>query len=278
MLRIDAFATLRLSLPFKRIACRPSGVSILMYHSISNKAESGHPYYRTVTSPVIFAKHMEYLAMNGYSIISVADAVNRMNAPHDVAERAVAITFDDGYQDFYTDAFPILSKFGFTATVYLPTAYISASPKAFNGVRCLTWNQVRELRGHGIEFGSHTVSHVQLRSIQAAAIDHEVSTSKRIIEQMLGKTVTSFAYPYAFPEMDRGFTARLRDILMHAGYENGVSTSIGTISKRDDRFFLKRLPINSDDGIPLFNAKLTGAYDWLHSVQYAYKFFREVSR
>ena len=68
--------------------------------------------------------------------------------------KTVVLTFDDGYRDFYTDAFPILASFGYTATVYLPTQHIGEDTLAFNGTACLTWNQVRELEKAGIEFGS----------------------------------------------------------------------------------------------------------------------------
>ncbi len=74
----------------------------------------------------------------------------------------MVITFDDGFADFYTNAFPLLNRYGFSATVYLPTAYIGKSAREFKGVECLTWDQVRALDRAGVEFGSHTVSHPQL--------------------------------------------------------------------------------------------------------------------
>jgi peptidoglycan/xylan/chitin deacetylase (PgdA/CDA1 family) len=135
----------------------------------------------------------------------------------------------------------------------------------------MSWGQVRELRAAGIEFGSHTVTHPQLKFLDEAAVEDEVRTSKEVIQQELGCKVTSFAYPYAFPETDRAFTHRLASTLEGAGYENGVSTIIGTADRKGDRYFMKRLPVNSCDSPSLFRAKLKGAYDWLHAVQYAWK-------
>lgn len=186
----------------------------------------------------------------------------------------MVITFDDGFRDVYTNAFPVMSEYGFSATVYLPTAFIGTAARAFKGTECLTWDEVRELHKAGVEFGSHTVTHPQLRSVRAAEVEYEVRCSKETIEQELGSPVTSFAYPYAFPETDRAFTRQLGKLLEEAGYENGVSTVVGRAARIDNLFFMKRLPINGADDDHLFQAKLDGAYDWLHTVQYAAKLMK----
>jgi hypothetical protein len=96
--------------------------------------------------------------------------------------------------------------------------------------------------------------------------------SKEIIEQKLGAAVTSFSYPFAFPEEDRDFTRFLSDALENHGFENGVSTIIGRARPGSNRFQLPRLPANSWDDPPLLRAKLEGGYDWLHWPQRFYKF------
>src|SRR5665213_3134267 len=139
MPRGDVFATLYFFHPLKRLFKQGNRIPILMYHSISNRQEMGHPYYRTVTSPEVFAKQMQYLHDNGYSALSLSDAVKWLEGPS--GGRPVVITFDDGFQDFYTSAFPILTKLGLSATMFLPTAYIGDTCQSFKGVECLTWGQ-----------------------------------------------------------------------------------------------------------------------------------------
>src|SRR5262245_32495878 len=123
-MRADAAATLYLFRPLRRILPANNAVPILMYHSISDRQENGrHPYYRTVASGQVFAEQMAYLHAVGYSTMRVGEVDDFLRAPQP-GRRPVVITFDDGFEDVYTDAAPILNQFGFTAVVYLPTAYI----------------------------------------------------------------------------------------------------------------------------------------------------------
>ena len=271
-LRLDRLATLYLVHPLKiRYPKRSLRIPILMYHSVSDENEGGvHPYYRITTSPHVFGEHIRYLSAHGYQTASLNDAV-RGFAESSPSQRRVVITFDDGYADFLNNAFPVLDEFGFTATVFLPTAYIGDKAKHFNGKSCLTWSQVRDLFRAGIKFGSHTVTHPRLDSLTNMELDHEIAGSKHVIEDKLGCAIDSFSYPFAFPESKTGFKQVLHDLLCKTGYRQGVCTSIGTEDGRGDRFFMKRLPVNSCDDLPLFAAKLAGDYNWLHGLQYAYK-------
>jgi peptidoglycan/xylan/chitin deacetylase (PgdA/CDA1 family) len=270
--RLDRLATLYVARPVRRFASASTpSIPILMYHSIADEEESGvHAYYRTATSPSVFTQHMRYLHDLGYSTIDVADAVNLLQNGGPTKKFAV-VTFDDGYADFYTQAFPALSRYGFTATVFLPTGYIGTAAVQFKGKDCLTWSEVRELRKCGISFGSHTVTHPQLSNLDLSTVKDEIVNSKRTIEDNLGESVDSFAYPFAFPEENSSFVRMLRNVLVESGYHQGVSTRIGTARQREDYYFLRRLPMNSLDDVSMFDAKLQGGYDWLHGVQYVSK-------
>jgi len=273
MPRLDRLATLYLCHPVARLMGLNSGarVPILMYHSISdNLFGKSHPYYQINTSPIVFARQMRWLRHNGYRTLDLTEMLAAMGAGQDLS-KTVVITFDDGYQDFYTDALSVMKQCGFTATIFLATDRIQDTSVRVEGADYLTWREVRELHAEGIQFGSHTVTHPDLRSLGPEQIDYELGYSKETIEQKLGAPVKSFSYPFAFPEEDRDFTRYLVDTLENHGFENGVSTILGRANLSSNCFCLPRLPANSWDDSSLLQAKLEGGYDWLHWPQWLQK-------
>jgi peptidoglycan/xylan/chitin deacetylase (PgdA/CDA1 family) len=274
MPRIDRLASVYLSHPLARIMRSVSAerVPILMYHSVSDSLfGKSHPYYQINCSPPVFARQMRWLRQNGYRTMDLTQMWTAMEMGQDVS-KTVVITFDDGYRDFYTDAFDTMRQCGFSATIFLATDRIQNTPVRIDGVDYLTWPEVTELHKAGIQFGSHTVSHPDLRSLSPEQIEYELGCSKETIEQKLGASVESFSYPFAFPEEDKTFTQFLVGILENLGFENGVSTIIGRAGKHDNRYYLPRLPVNSWDDAALLRAKLEGGYDWLHWPQWLYKY------
>jgi hypothetical protein len=107
-------------------------------------------------------------------------------------------------------------------------------------------------------------------------MEEELAGSKKAIEDQLGTAVRSFCYPFAFPEADRDFRRQVKDSLIRNGYENGVTTILGLAQPGCDPFFLPRLPVNTWDDPRFFQAKLEGAYDWLHGAQYFSKRLAEL--
>jgi peptidoglycan/xylan/chitin deacetylase (PgdA/CDA1 family) len=274
MPRLDRLATLYLCFPATRVLGqkRSTRVPILMYHSVSdNLFGRTHPYFQINTAPMIFARQMRWLRQNGYRTMDLTEMLTALETGQDVSKRVV-ITFNRGYQDFYTDAFPVMRQCGFNATVFLISDRIQNTAARIEGVNYLTWREVRELHAAGVRFGSHTVTHPDLKSLGPEQIDYELGYSKETIEQKLGASIRSFAYPFAFPEEDRGFTRFLVDVLENHGFENGVSTILGRASLLNSRLCLPRLPVNSWDDSALLRAKLEGGYDWLHWPQWFNKF------
>jgi peptidoglycan/xylan/chitin deacetylase (PgdA/CDA1 family) len=272
--RIDRLATLYVCHPLAKLSgwSEKYCVPVLTYHSISeNLFGKVHPYYHINTPVSIFSLQMRWLRQAGYRTISLSELMNGFEDAQDLS-KTVVLTFDDGYQDFYTDAFPILKQCGFTATVFLATDRIRDESVRVEGADYLTWSEVRELQTEGMTFGSHSVTHADLRSLGPEQIDYELGYSKESIEQRIGAQVESFSYPFALPEEDGDFIRYLADTLENMGYTNGVCSAIGRAKPKDTRFFLPRLSINSWDDLELLKAKVEGGYDWLHWPQWFYKF------
>jgi len=274
MLGLDRLLTLYLCSPVAQLMGRGDRacVPILMYHSISpNLFGLWHSYYQINTTPEVFSTQMRWLRNAGYHSIDLSEMVEGLSNDTDMSKKFV-ITFDDGYRDVLTDGLPIMKQCGFTATIFLATDRIRETPVRFEGVDYLAWEDVRELHKEGMSFGSHTVTHPDLRSMGPEQIDYELGYSKEVIEQKLGVAVDSFSYPFPFPEEDRNFTRFLGDILENHGFKNGVSNVIGRAYHDNNPYFLPRLRVNSWDTPQLLKAKLLGGYDWMHWPQLVKKF------
>jgi Polysaccharide deacetylase len=282
-MRLDRFLTQYIFAPFKSLSFGTAKleIPILMYHSIASDVDDKlHPYFRTVTTPATFEKQMRFLSESGYESLTLSEAVcllgdesKSQNSP-DSSHRWVVITFDDGFRDFYSTAFPILEKYGFKATVFLASGFID---KTFvTGRDCLRTLEIKELAKKGVEFGSHTVSHPQLKELSCEQISLELLDSKKVIASITGTNVSLFSYPYRFPEEDAQFTEMLGRILSEQDYSAGVTTVIGLSKFGDNPLFLKRLPMNDCDDDQLLQAKLHGDYDWVHNGQLAYKKLRRM--
>jgi len=274
MPRIDRLATVYACHPLSKLTgwSTRSCVPILAYHSISeNLFGKLDPYHQINTSAQVFSEQMKWLRRSGYRAIHLAEMLGALESGDDLS-KTVVLTFDDGYQDFYTEAFPVLKQCGFAATVFLVSGRVRDSAICFEGADYLTWREIRELRANGISFGSHTVTHADFRSLGPEQIEYELGCSKETIEQEIGAPVESFSYPFTLPSEDREFVRYLADTLENLGYANGVSSAIGRARRSHARFFLPRLPINSWDDAGLFRAKLEGGYDWLLWPQWFYRF------
>lgn len=273
--RIDRAVTLKVVQPARRLFGNSDlrRIPVLMYHGINNVTRNRHPYFETNTSPAVFARQMQQLREHGYRSVTLDAAISAIDSGR-CDEKSVVITFDDGFRDFYTHAMPILQENHFSATMFIVSGFIGSRPICFDDREVMTWGEVREIMSCGIEIGSHTVSHFQLRNLHPRSVESEIKYSKNVIEDRLGVSVVAFSYPYAFPEQDSTFRGQLQHYLRSSGYDYGVTTILGSANQRSDRYFLPRLPVNEHDDARLFQAKLEGDYDWLHAPQLMHKFIR----
>jgi peptidoglycan/xylan/chitin deacetylase (PgdA/CDA1 family) len=214
-------------------------VPILSYHRILPNPPAYDPA-GNCTSMLVFARQLRWLADHGYRSAPLAE-LNRIfeqpDAERSPRPRSVVITFDDGYQDNFLYAWPVLTHFGFTATVFLVSDAIGAdnsfdAGSGYDSVPMLTTKQIRLMHRGGLDFGSHTCSHpASLAALPDAGLDRELVESRAAIERLLDAPVEHFAYPY------NRHDARVEAAVERAGYRLACA-GVGT---RASRFALPRL-------------------------------------
>jgi len=168
--------------------------------------------------------------------------------------RNVVITIDDGYEDNFKYAYPVLKKFGFPAIIFLATNFIG------NDKKFLSWEEVATMSKGGVSFGAHTKTHLYLGNINdEKLIRDEIEGSKRAIEGKLGIPVDYFCYP------NGGFNERVKELVVKAGYKGACTTNRGFADFNNDVYELKRIKVtNADMANPFsFWLKLSGYYNIL---------------
>jgi peptidoglycan/xylan/chitin deacetylase (PgdA/CDA1 family) len=224
-----------------------SGISILMYHQMGD-FPTVRLHRASYTQLVDFKRHLAWLHRRGASVMSMTDAMRALRGEIPIPERAVVLTFDDGYQSFIDSAVPALAEYGYPAIVYVlaERAGDQADWYAVDGQptpRLMEWAQVRELKALGMEVGSHGLRHTKLAGLSEAPLRHEVSDSRKIIEDRLGQAVPHFCYP--FGSVDRAAVRACAE----AGYETAVTCQRGAARADLDPLALPRKSVRQGDGV-----------------------------
>jgi peptidoglycan/xylan/chitin deacetylase (PgdA/CDA1 family) len=176
-------------------------LTILTFHTLDDA--------RTVTSfsPVLFERLVRVLRAGGYQVLSLTDAAADLRRGVALPERSLVITFDDGYRSVYQVACPILREHAMRATVFLAVGDPeevswrgagdpSARLPSMEGRPMLSWGEIREMQREGMDFGAHTLTHPDLTRLPPSCIEREMTTSKAVLEEILGGPVAGFAYPF----------------------------------------------------------------------------------
>ena len=227
---------------------------ILMYHSISDRTD-----YFSAVSPAVFERQMRYLKEHGVPVISLAELVRRLRA-HEPLGGAVALTFDDGYRDNFTAAFPVLERYRFPATIFAATDFIGQADR--RNLERLSTDELRALDASGlISIEPHTRSHPRLSCLSAEAARDEIVGSKRFIKDLLGRPCDYFAYPWG------DYDATTVDIVRALGFNAAVTVREGTVGHKSDPFLLPRVSIDHSTTFAQFKGKLSTAVDWYHGMK-----------
>ncbi|RME88354.1 MAG: polysaccharide deacetylase family protein [Anaerolineae bacterium] len=303
-------------------------LTVLNYHRVNDPDAPDFDTFKPNVSarPEAFARQMDYLK-RWFNVVSLQRVIAWLEGREDLPPRAALITFDDGYRDNYTHAYPILRERGLPATIFLTTGHIEsdrpfywdlvaycfththresvtlpngkvrhwenaherervarawieaakalpesakqtwverlpeqlgvAIPSGYFRRQMLTWEQIREMREGGIEFGAHSVTHPILTRIPLAQAKEEIETSKRHIEEETGEPVLAFAYPNGLRD---DFSPPIERLVAEAGMHLAFTLLNGPCSRREvrrDPFAIRRIFISHRHTLPRFALLLT---------------------
>jgi peptidoglycan/xylan/chitin deacetylase (PgdA/CDA1 family) len=181
--------------PWNPTGVTPGGyqiVPILTYHNLAEQAKG-----RLVLAAAGFREQMRYLKTNGYRVVSLGDFIEFTRLNRQLPQKAVVLTFDDGYRAFKDHAHPVLKELGFTATLFIYTDWVGA------GRGALSWSDLRELAAEGVDIQAHTKTHADLRRAlgeteaqYARRMQMELEQPQELFNKNLGRRSQVLAYPY----------------------------------------------------------------------------------
>ncbi len=225
-------------------------VPILMYHAIT---PSWHEPLNNVM-PANFARQMNYISSHGYRVMTLDELVEGIRTGRRVFQRSVVITFDDGYENNYTRAYPYLKQHDFPAAIFLEVANVDHPGY-------LTWAQAVDMAAHGVTFGSHMMTGAYIPGLPREEAVSQIRESKRLIEARLGRPALFFAYPIG------GFDETVKQALRDAGYAAAFATNRGNDHKGMDLYELKRIRVKDGDSALVLWFKLSGYYNFFRPVK-----------
>jgi len=226
--------------------------AILMYHSVCPNPAPKNLLAVSVSS---FERQMRFLKERRYNVITIESLADLIRQKKKIPPKSIAITFDDGYKDNYTYAFPILKKYKLPATIFIITNEVGRP----DGSR-LNWEEILAMRDSGlISFGSHCLGPEPLTKIKSQEeVKRQIFASKAVLEEKLGRKVNIFSYP------EGRFNAIIKQLVIDAGYQAAVATNPGKRFPSDDIFALKRLRISANCNNPfVFWIETSGYYNFM---------------
>lgn len=215
----------------------PVKLPILTYHYVEHVTDPGDYIRRSLDiTPEIFKKQLQTLKDEGYTTYFARDVPKILDGSMKIGGKSIILTFDDGYEDFYRVAYPILKSYHMKATVFMIYDFIDR--KQF-----LKDKEIRELIRSGlVEIGSHTLNHINLKRVVEAVAREQIFESKQKMQNRYKIKVATFAYPYG------AFKQATIDLVKEASYSAGFSVIKGQIHSGENMFFLSRIRMGSAYG------------------------------
>lgn len=245
-------------------------VTVLMYHRVGLARNDWERRY--CVSPERFASHMRALRRRGMQPSSIEDFVAWLEGKGALREGSFVLTFDDGFLGVYEHAFPLLSKMGWPATVFLVTGLIGKQDEwterenpSGQTYPLLGYREIHEMARGGISFHSHSRSHPDLSKLPRDSLLNELAGARLDLEDLLGRPAPYLAYPYG------RFDEHVVEAAKESGYQAAFSVQPGFNRPDVDRFRIRRLDIFGTDSAAALLRKISlGSNDgsWWRSVRY----------
>lgn len=222
-----------------------SKLVVIYYHDIV-EAGQGYSYQRVEVDK--FEMQMRYLSEQGYTSLLFEDLEKKL------PEKAVLVTFDDGFATVYRNAVPIMRKYGIKGNVFVPTKYVEEKEEHF-----MSWEELLQLcNNHEFSVAGHTHTHADIRSLEEDAMKEEIETSNSLIARNLGVETKSFCMPYG--KYDSKSIRRLRK---HSPYQFIYASFYGQANgKKIFKSVIPRIGISNEDSLEVFQQKLEGKLNW----------------
>ncbi len=248
---------------------------VLAYHRIQEK-----PEYGMDVATADFARQMEWLQRKGWRTISLDKIKECLDQNLFLPDRSFVITFDDGHKDNYSQALPVLGKYGFTALVYLTANYIGTTKYTvktstgrqwlaekpanwqdqdtinFRKFEFLSWEEVGKMKAAGLKFGAHTLNHPHLTALAPPEQLREIEDAKKLLEDKLSTQVKHFCYPY------QDFSRETEDLVKQAGFltSSYAPAHYDLTFFWDDAYALERIAVYGEVSLRKFQLLVTGRY------------------
>lgn len=226
------------------LACACAGrpdVPILTWHAIGLAGvPSADDAEGWTVDAARFAEQLDALQAAGYRTVRLTEAIDAQEKGLSLPGKPVVLTFDDGTEDHYLRALPILKAHGMTGVFFLVSDWLRAAEgvrAVVSGRRYLLWAEARQLALQGMELGSHSRSHARLPEVDDAVARAELAQSKAALEEGLGLPIQVFAFPY------NALRRRHRAMVQEAGYLAAVA---GVVHGGRGRYALRRMPVKAE--------------------------------
>jgi peptidoglycan/xylan/chitin deacetylase (PgdA/CDA1 family) len=235
----------------QEVLCRPLSLPplergtvlapILLYHHVGEAAleSGGYSTSRYNVTEANFETQVMLLTELGYHSIGVRRIVAALAGKEPLPERPIAISFDDGWIDQYQSIFPLLRRHALIGTFYIPSTYPG-------GDQTVSWEQLAEMAAAGMEIGSHSQTHADLRSVSEEHAWREIRMSKVDLEKKLGVPIDTFAYPFG------AYLPDLGTMVSRAGYLGGAGLGPSPVQGLGSLFYMSRIEIRGDESLSDF--------------------------